>query len=150
MHASYFIPGHAKFGTTFRGVKPIVCLTFPAYEDDDLISYQPTSTTYTTPLFGLSFTKEGNQKKTPMSPSAYASCHHFYNRLYVLTSGIILGHGVWSKTRNALLAIRYKLQCIASAVPQRKRSGQGTGKRFRHPFKQSAVSEQVYESALKW
>jgi hypothetical protein len=46
MHASYYIPGSAKFGTIFRGVKPI-----------------PTSTTYTTPLFGLSSTKEGNQKK---------------------------------------------------------------------------------------
>jgi hypothetical protein len=30
MRASYSIPGYAKFGTTFRGVKPIVCYTFPA------------------------------------------------------------------------------------------------------------------------
>jgi len=56
MHASYYIPGSAKFGTIFRGVKPI-----------------PTSTTYTTPLFGLSSTKEGNQKKTHTSLSAARS-----------------------------------------------------------------------------
>jgi len=46
MRVSCSIPGFAKFGTTFHGVKPI-----------------PMSTTYTTPLFGLSFTKGGQSKK---------------------------------------------------------------------------------------
>ena len=85
MRALFSIPGSAKFGTIFRGVKPIVCLTFPVKWDDDLISYQPTSTTYTTPLFGLSFTKEGNQEKTHTSLSAYASRDRFFDRSYVST-----------------------------------------------------------------
>jgi hypothetical protein len=61
----------------------------PAKGDSDLISYQPTLTTYTTPLFGPSFIKEGNQTKTPTSLSAYASRGRFFIRSYLITFAIV-------------------------------------------------------------
>lgn len=43
MHASSSIPGQGKFGTTFRGVKPIVRFTLaPSATGYLLIAYQPT------------------------------------------------------------------------------------------------------------
>jgi hypothetical protein len=74
---------------------------------------------------------EGNQQKTPTSLFVYALRVRFFI-IYLLWH--IIGHEFRSETRDTVLEIRYKLQRTAQALPHWKRVGQGTGKRFKHPF----------------
>jgi len=73
-----------------------------------LISYQPTLTTYTIPLSGLLFSVEGNQKKTPTSLFVF-DLHGPFLVILIYSLWHRVGHEFRSETRDTLREIRYKL-----------------------------------------